>query len=91
MKRVENTTHSGRIFGGLRGVSSGDETLRLLFDILHETLRRELKIRRTAEEFLADFEVFYLCQMLDITSQKKKMILDGEIKDAKPSSFSSDY
>ena len=29
--------------------------------------------------------------MLDITSPKKKNILDGEIKDAKPSSFSSDF
>ena len=55
-----------------------------------ETLRRELKIRRAAEEFLADFQEFHLCQMPDITSQKKK-ILEREIKDAKPSSFSSDY
>ena len=28
-----------RIFNFLLGVSSGDETLRLMFDILHETLR----------------------------------------------------
>ena len=57
-----------------------------------ETLRRELKTRRAADEFLADFDEFHLCQMLDITSQKKKkMIWDGEIKDAKPSSFSSDF
>ena len=28
-----------RIFNSLLGVSSGDETLRLMFDILHETLR----------------------------------------------------
>ena len=55
---------------------------------LDETLRRELKIRRAAENFLADFEEFHLCQMLDIISQKKKKILDGEFKDAKPSSFS---
>ena len=27
-----------RIFNSLLGVSSGDETLRLMFDILHETL-----------------------------------------------------
>ena len=36
-----------------------------------ETLRRELKTRRAADEFLADFDEFHLCQMLDITSQKK--------------------
>ena len=47
-------------------------------------------MRRAEEEFLADFEEFHLCQMLDITSPKKKF-LDGEIKDAKPSSFSSDF
>ena len=34
-----------RIFNSLLGVSSGDETLHLMFDILHETRRRELKIR----------------------------------------------
>ena len=32
-----------------------------------------------------------LCGMLDITSRKKKKILEGEIKDAKLSSFSSDF
>ena len=46
------------ILDELRGVSSGDETLRL---------------------------------MLDITSQTKLMSLEGEIKDAKMSSFSSDF
>ena len=40
-----------RIFNSLLGVSSGDETLHLMFDILHETPRRELKIRRAAEYF----------------------------------------
>ena len=40
-----------RIFNSLLGVSSGDETLHLMFDILHETPRRELKIRRVAEYF----------------------------------------
>ena len=53
----------------------------------YETLRRELKIRRAAEYFdeLWGFSSGdeTLCQMLDITSQKKKMILEGEIKDAK--------
>ena len=29
---------ASRIFNSLLGVSSGDETLRLMFDILHETL-----------------------------------------------------
>ena len=33
-----------RIFNSLLGVSSGDETLRLMFDILHETLRLMLYI-----------------------------------------------
>ena len=32
-----------------------------------------------------------LCGMLDITSRRKKKILEGEIKDAKLSSFSSDF
>ena len=49
-----------RIFNSLLGVSSGDETLHLMFDILHETPRRELKIRRAAEYFLTNFDVFYL-------------------------------
>ena len=34
----------GSIFDELRGVSSGDETLHLMFDILHETLCRMLDI-----------------------------------------------
>ena len=38
------------IFNSLLGVSSGDETLHLMFDILHETWRRELR----------NFEVFHL-------------------------------
>ena len=33
-----------RIFNSLLGVSSGDETLHLMFDILHETLRLMLDI-----------------------------------------------
>ena len=32
-----------------------------------------------------------LCGMLDITARKKKKILEGEIKDAKLGSFSSDF
>ena len=44
--------------------------------------------------FLMNFKVFHLvmkhCQMLDITSQNK-IILEGEIKDAKLISFSSDF
>ena len=54
-----------------------------------ETLRRELKIRRAAEYFDELRGVSSgdetLCQMLDITS------LEGEIKDGKMSSFSSDF
>ena len=33
-----------RIFNCVHGVSSGDEALRLMFDILHETLRLMLDI-----------------------------------------------
>ena len=33
-----------RIFNSLLGVSSGDETLHLMFDILHETPRREFSL-----------------------------------------------
>ena len=47
-----------RIFNSLLGVSSGDETLHLMFDILHETPRRELKIRRAAEYFWRTSSVF---------------------------------
>ena len=71
-----------RIFNSLLDVSSGDETLHLMFDILHETPRR-LKIRRPAEYFYQLLGVLSgdetLCQMLDSTSQKN-MILEGEIK-----------
>ena len=35
-----------RIFNSLLGVSSGDETLHLMFDILHKSLRRIRKIIR---------------------------------------------
>ena len=57
--REESWKYDGQrgIFDELRGVSSGDEKLRL---------------------------------MLDITLAKK-IILEGEIKDAKVSSFSSDF
>ena len=54
-----------------------------------ETPRRELEIRRAAEYFWRTSVDETLCQMLDITSQTK--ILEGEIKDAKMSSFSSDF
>ena len=33
-----------RIFNSLLGVSSGDETLHLMFDILHKTLHRALRV-----------------------------------------------
>ena len=49
-----------------------------------ETPRRELKIRRAAEYFLTNFEVFHLMM-------KHCVILKGQIKDAKMSSFSSDF
>ena len=41
MKRLEvrqKYSATRRIFNSLLGVSSGDETLRLMFDILHEKL-----------------------------------------------------
>ena len=40
-----------RIFNSLLGVSSGDETLHLMFDILHETPRSSSKILRCASYF----------------------------------------
>ena len=40
MKHLEVAAR--RIFNSLLGVSSGDETLHLMFDILHETLCRML-------------------------------------------------
>ena len=58
-----------------------------------ETLRRELKIQCTAEYFDELLGVSSgdetLCRMLDVISNK--IILEGEIKDAKMSSFSSDF
>ena len=59
-----------------------------------ETLRGELKIRRAAEYFLTSVNVFLLvmkhrveCLILLL----KQMILEGEIKHAKFSSFSSHF
>ena len=59
-----------------------------------ETLREKLKIRRAAEYFLTSVNVFLLvmkhcveCLILLL----KQMILEGEIKDAKISSFSSHF
>ena len=40
-----------RIFNSLLGVSSGDETLHLMFDILHETLCRMLDITSQTKWF----------------------------------------
>ena len=55
-----------------------------------ETPRRELKIRREVEYFLTNFQVFYLVMKhyveLFILLLKKK-----KTKDAKISSFSSDF
>ena len=44
-----------RIFNSLLGVSSGDETLHLMFDILLETLRTTRR-----DVFLTNFKVFHL-------------------------------
>ena len=47
MKRLEvrqKYSAGRRIFNSLLGVSSGDETLRLMLDILHETLRLTLDV-----------------------------------------------
>ena len=41
-----------RIFNSLLGVSSGDETLHLMFDILHELLTKELFV--SEKEVLSD-------------------------------------
>ena len=41
-----------RIFNSLLGVSSGDETLHLMFDILHETLRLTLDVLRHNQAFV---------------------------------------
>ena len=49
--------------------------------------RKSKKYFLTSENKIGDET---LCRILDITS-KKKMILEGEIKDAKLSSFSSDF
>ena len=40
-----------RIFNSLLGVSSGDETLHLMFDTLHETLRLTLDVLRHNQAF----------------------------------------
>ena len=61
-----------------------------------ETLRRELKIRRAAEYFWRYFEVFHLVWWWNTVFNASyyystKMILKGEINEAKMSSFSSDF
>ena len=43
-----------RIFNSLLGVSSGDETLHLMFDILHETLCRMFDISSQTKSFLKE-------------------------------------
>ena len=57
-----------------------------------ETLRRELKIRRAAEYFWRKFEVFHLVWWWNTVFNASyyystKMILKGEINEAKMSSF----
>ena len=72
MKRLEvrqKYSAARRIFNSLLGVSSGDETLRLMFDILHETLRltldvlcqnQELRCISTTVRDLLLFFIFFL-------------------------------
>ena len=43
-----------RIFNSLLGVSSGDETLHLMFDILHETLCQMFDISSQTKSFLKE-------------------------------------
>ena len=59
-----------------------------------ETLRRELKIRRRGGVFLTNFEVFdrvMKCCVECLILLLKQHELEGEIKDAKMSSFSYDF
>ena len=49
-----------RIFNSLLGVSSGDETLRLMFDILHQTLL----VKRTAFAYPSPILSFEALQAL---------------------------
>ena len=55
-EEISNIRHSvsspDRIFNSLLGVSSGDETLHLMFDILHELLTKELFV--SEKEVLSD-------------------------------------
>ena len=75
----------------MRGsVSSPDETRLKDWE---ESWKYDAQAQRS---ILTNFEVFHLVMkpcvaMLDFTSQTLKMILQGEIKDAKMSSFSSDF
>ena len=56
-----------------------------------ETPRRELKIRRRAEYFLRTSRYFFGDETKCVYYFSNKMILVGEIKDTKTSSFSSDF
>ena len=55
-----------------------------------ETLRRKLKIRRAAKYFWGDI-IFEVIVTLRWYYFSNKMILEGEIKDSKISSFSSEF
>ena len=44
-----------RIFNSLLGVSSGDETLRLMFDILHQKLCVSAEMRTSLHQYSENF------------------------------------
>ena len=52
-----------RIFNSLLGVSSGDETLHLMFDILHETLHLMVDILRK-KNYIRKFNLHWLSFVL---------------------------
>ena len=57
-----------RIFNSLLGVSSGDETLRLMFDILRETRqRKKRRQRRQGERFRLAKQQIFTCITLFCT------------------------
>ena len=74
----------------VHGLSCNISSMRRSVSSPDETLRRELKIRRCSGVFLTNFKVFHLvmkhcveCLILLL----KQNDLEGEIKDAKMSSF----
>ena len=65
-----------RIFNSLLGVSSGDETLHLMFDILHETLERtgEMEVRSHGKLFLMLSRATVYCHKLNNYPAKSRVI-----------------